>query len=63
MTAASNLLAFLALVATLVLVWRQSWRGRLRLFVVQSALLAVLAIVVGVLAHGPRSSSPASPSP
>jgi len=50
MTTAANLLAFLGLVVTLLLVWRQSWPGRLRLFAVQSALLAVLATAVGVLA-------------
>ena len=53
MTAASNLLAFFALGATLLLVWRQSWRGRLRLFVLQSWLLAALAVAVGTLAHRP----------
>jgi len=53
MRAASNLLAFFALGATLVLVWRQSWRGRLRLFIVQSWLLAALAAVVGLLARRP----------
>jgi hydrogenase-4 component E len=53
MRAASNLLAFFALGATLVLVWRQSWRGRLRLFVVQSWLLAALAVVIGALARRP----------
>ena len=53
MTAISNLLAFFALGATLLLVWRQSWRGRLRLFVVQSWLLAALAAAVGVLADRP----------
>jgi hydrogenase-4 component E len=53
MTAASNLLAFVALAATLLLVWRQSWRGRVRLFVVQSCVLATLAVVIGLLAHRP----------
>jgi len=53
MTTASNLLAFVALVVTLLLVWRQSWRGRARLFVVQSVVLAALAVVIGVLAHRP----------
>jgi hydrogenase-4 component E len=53
MRAASTFLAFVGLCATLVLVWRQSWPGRLRLFVVQSSVLAALAIVVGALAHRP----------
>ncbi len=53
MTTASNLLAFVALVVTLLLVWRQSWRGRVRLFVVQSVVLTALAVVIGVLAHRP----------
>jgi len=53
MTTLSNLLAFLALGATLVLVWRQSWRGRVRLFVVQSLLLGALAAVIGALAKRP----------
>ena len=53
MTAASNLLAFVALAATLLLVWRQSWRGRVRLFVVQSCVLATLAVVIGLLADRP----------
>ena len=50
MTAASNLLAFFALVVTLLLVWRRSWPGRLRLFVAQSVLLALLTAIVGWLA-------------
>ncbi|PYO22831.1 MAG: hypothetical protein DMD85_10585 [Candidatus Rokuibacteriota bacterium] len=53
MTAITNLLAFFALGVTLVLVWRQSWRGRVRLFVVQSILLGVLAAAVGGLARRP----------
>lgn len=53
MTAAANLLAFLGLVVTLLLVWRQSLPGRLRLFVAQSAVLAALATVVGLLARRP----------
>src|SRR6185503_10900581 len=53
MTTASTLLAFVALAATLLLVWRQSWRGRVRLFVVQSCVLATLAVVIGLLAHRP----------
>ena len=48
----ANLLTFLALVVTLLGVWRQSWPGRLRLFVLQSAVLAALAASVGVLADG-----------
>ena len=50
MTEISNLLAFFALVLTLLLVWRRSWRGRLRLFIAQSALLALLTAAVGALA-------------
>jgi len=53
MTAITNLLAFFALGVTLVLVWRQSWRGRVRLFVVQSILLGVLAAAIGGLARRP----------
>jgi len=48
MTALANLLAFLGLVVTLLIVWRQSWRGRLRLFALQSLLLAALAAVIGL---------------
>jgi hydrogenase-4 component E len=51
--AAANLLAFLGLVTALLVVWRQSWRGRVRLFVAQSAVLALLAAVVGVFAGKP----------
>ena len=43
MTTASNLLAFLGLVSSLLIVWRQSWPARLRLFTAQSLLLAALA--------------------
>lgn len=53
MTAATNLLTVLGLVVTLLIVWRQSWPGRLRLFVAQSLLLAVLSVVIGVLAGKP----------
>ena len=53
MTTITNLLAFFALGVTLVLVWRQSWRGRVRLFVVQSVLLGALAAAVGALARRP----------
>jgi hydrogenase-4 component E len=53
MTTITNLLAFFALGVTVVLVWRQSWRGRVRLFVVQSVLLGALAAAVGALARRP----------
>ena len=53
MTRASNFLAFVALGITLLLVWRQSWRGRVRLFVVQSWVLAILAVTLGVFARRP----------
>jgi hydrogenase-4 component E len=53
MTAVANFLTFLALVVTLVLVWRQSWRGRVRLFVVQSVLLGALAAAIGLAARRP----------
>jgi len=53
MTPAANLIAFLGLVVTLLIVWRQSWPARLRLFVAQSLLLAVLASTIGVLAARP----------
>ena len=53
MKTASNLLAFAALAATLLLVWRQSWPGRVRLFVVQSVALGVLAVAIGALAARP----------
>lgn len=53
MRAASNLLAFFGLAVTLLLVWRRSWPGRLRLFVLQSAVLALLAATVGWLAGKP----------
>src|SRR5258706_10468021 len=51
MTTASNLLAFLGLVVTLLIVWRQSWPARLRLFVAQSFFLAPLASIVGLFAQ------------
>jgi len=51
MTSVSNLLAFFGLVVTLLIVWRQSWPARRRLFVAQSLLLAALAIAVGLFAH------------
>jgi hydrogenase-4 component E len=50
MRAASNLLTFFALAVSLLLVWRRSWPGRLRLFVAQSVLLALLTAAVGMLA-------------
>ncbi|OGK96388.1 MAG: hypothetical protein A3E31_03435 [Candidatus Rokubacteria bacterium RIFCSPHIGHO2_12_FULL_73_22] len=53
MTSTTNLLAFVGLVVALLLVWRQSWPGRLRLFAAQSVVLALLATVVGVLAARP----------
>ena len=53
MTPLTNLLAFFALVVTLVLVWRQSWRGRVRLFILQSLLLGGLAATIGALAGRP----------
>jgi hydrogenase-4 component E len=53
MTAATNLLAFVALAVTLLVVWRQSWRGRVRLFVVQSWVLAILTVVIAVFANRP----------
>ena len=51
MTTVSNLVAFFGLVVTLLIVWRQSWPARLRLFVAQSLLLAALASTIGVLAQ------------
>jgi hydrogenase-4 component E len=54
MIAAANLLAFLGLVTALLIVWRQSWPGRVRLFVVQSLLLALLAGAVGLFAAKPE---------
>jgi hydrogenase-4 component E len=53
MTVASNFLAFVALGITLLLVWRQSWRGRVRLFIVQSWVLAALAVTLGALVQRP----------
>ena len=49
MTPVTNLLTFLGLAVTLLLVWRQSWRARLGLFVAQSIVLASLALALGVL--------------
>jgi hydrogenase-4 component E len=45
----TNLLAFAGLVLTLLVVWRQSWRGRVALFATQSAVLSLLALAIGVL--------------
>jgi len=53
MTRASTFLTFVALGITLLLVWRQSWRGRVRLYVAQSWVLAALALALGVLATRP----------
>lgn len=53
MTPTVNLLTFLGLAVTLLIVWRQSWLGRLRLFRVQSLLLAVSAAVIGLFAGKP----------
>jgi len=53
MTTVTTLVAFLGLVVTLLIVWRRSWPGRLRLFAVQSLLLAALATAIGLLAHKP----------
>ena len=50
-TTATNFLAFLGLVSTLLIVWRQNWAGRRRLFVVQSLLLAALATTIAVYGH------------
>ena len=44
----ANLLAFLGLLTALLVVWRQSRPGRLRLFALQSALLAALAVVIAL---------------
>jgi hydrogenase-4 component E len=52
-TATTNLLVFFGLVVTLLLVWRQSWPARVRLFVAQSILLALLAAAIGWLAGKP----------
>lgn len=47
------MLAFFGLVVTLLIVWRQSWPGRLRLFRAQSLLLALSATAIGLLAGKP----------
>jgi hydrogenase-4 component E len=46
MTSLSNFLAFLGLVTTLLMVWRQSRPARVRLLALQSLLLAAQAIVI-----------------
>ena len=48
MIAVANLLAFLGLLTVLLVVWRQSRPARLRLFKTQSAVLALLACVIGL---------------
>jgi hydrogenase-4 component E len=48
MIALANLLSFLGLLAALLVVWRQSRPARLRLFAVQSALLAALAATIAL---------------
>jgi len=48
MIALANLLAFLGLLAALLTVWSQSRPGRLRLFTMQSALLAALAVTIAL---------------
>jgi hydrogenase-4 component E len=53
MTTLTTLLAFLGLVAALLLVWRQSRPARLRLFVAQSLLLALLATVLALATARP----------
>jgi len=50
---AANLLAVLDLLVTLLIVWRRSWPGRLRLFIAQSVVLALLATAVGLYAGKP----------
>jgi hydrogenase-4 component E len=51
MTPVANFLAFFALVCAMLLVWRQSWPGRLRLFVAQSLCLALLCAALGTYAN------------
>ena len=53
MTATVNVLAFFGLVVTLLIVWRRSWPGRLRLFRTQSLLLALSATAIGLFAGKP----------
>ena len=49
----SNFLAFLGLVLTLVMVWRQSRPARVRLLAAQSVILAVHALVIATFARRP----------
>ena len=49
----SGLLSFAVLVVSFLIVWRQSLPARIGLFAAQSALLAALAAVVGVLGRRP----------
>ncbi|HEV8616839.1 MAG TPA: hypothetical protein VGU22_15210 [Methylomirabilota bacterium] len=53
MRTVSNLLAFTGLCVTLLVVWRQSVPGRVRLFIVQSVVLGALAAAIGILARRP----------
>lgn len=53
MRALSNFLAFLALVATLLMVWRQSRPARLRLLAAQSVILAAEAVAIALFARRP----------
>jgi hydrogenase-4 component E len=53
MSTASNLLVFLGLVISLLFIWRESWRGRVRFFVAQSIVLAALAAAIGGFADRP----------
>jgi len=48
MIAFANLLAFVGLIASLLVLWRQSRPARVRLFVMQSALLAALAVTIAM---------------
>lgn len=48
MIALVNLLSFLGLLTALLVVWRQSRPGRLRLFAAQSAVLAALAAAIAL---------------
>ena len=48
MTPLSNFLAFLGLVTTLLMVWRQSRPARVRLLAVQSVVLAAQAVAIAV---------------
>jgi hydrogenase-4 membrane subunit HyfE len=46
MSGLTNFLAFLGLVTTLLMVWRQSRPARLRLLAAQSIVLAAVAVVI-----------------